>query len=338
MAQNLQIVLRERPRGPLETSHFETRVADILRPGEGEVLLRTVLLSLDAANRAWMQGPTYREAVEPGDVMHGYSVCEVMESKAEKVAPGSLVYAESGWQQYAVVSERKVLPCPDVEPLTRLHSVVGIAGQTAYHGLLLVAGIEPGETLLVSAAAGSVGSIVGQLGKLHGARVIGTAGSKEKCRWVVDELGFDACIDYRHEDVRARLGELCPDGVDVYFDNVGGPILQAALFAMKPFGRIACCGAISTYDTLEPAPLVGIPGLLVVKRLRMEGFIVMDLGKRALEVQQQLAAWTREGKLKATEDVLEGLESAPAGLVGLLAGENRGKRMVRVGADPSRGA
>ena len=328
--QNLQILLREAPRGSLQPEHFESRTVSRPAPEEGEVLVRSLLLSLDAANRAWMQGATYKSAVEEGDVMHGYAIGEVVESKAAGFSQGDIVAGELGWQQYAAMPARQLVKCPDVEPLTHLHSVLGIAGKTAYHGLLNVSGINEGETLLVSAAGGSVGSIVGQIGKIKGAHVVGIAGGPEKCAWVTDTLGFDACIDYKNQDVAAELRSTCPNGVDVYFDNVGGPILQAALFAMNLRGRVACCGAVSQYDTAEPRSPAGIPGLLVVKRIRMEGFIVMDFADQDEQAIADLARWSNEGKLTVAEDIVEGLENAPAGLIGLLAGENRGKRMVRV--------
>jgi NADPH-dependent curcumin reductase CurA len=334
MADNVQIVLVERPTGKLQESHFEIRQGEMPAPGTGQVLVRSILLSQDAANRAWMQGPTYKDAVNPGDVMHGYAVCEVMESNAPEHQPGDLVLGEAGWQQYAVLDASALTRASDHRPLTHLLSVLGIAGKTAYHGLLNVAGIESGETLLVSAAAGSVGSLVGQIGKIRGARVVGVAGGKEKCAWVVDELGFDACIDYKGEDVSQGLARHCPDGIHVYFDNVGGNILQAALFAMSQAGRIACCGAVSMYDGGPLTGPVGVPGLLVVKRLRMEGFIVSDFADRDADAERDLAAWSADGRLKVVEDVIEGLENAPRGLIGLLAGENRGKRMIRVGPDP----
>ena len=334
MADNTQIVLVERPTGKLQESHFEIRQGPMPVPGDAQVLVRTILLSQDAANRAWMQGATYRAAVNPGDVMHGYALCEVVESTAPDHQPGDLVMGEAGWQQFAALDARAVQGAAKVRPLTHLLSVMGIAGKTAYHGLLNVAGIEAGETLLVSAAAGSVGSLVGQIGKIRGARVVGVAGGPEKCAWVVDELGFDACIDYKGEAVPAALGEHCPGGVDVYFDNVGGEILQAALFAMKQRGRIACCGAVSMYDGGPLTGPVGIPGLLVVKRLRMEGFIVMDFADRDAAAERDLRAWVADGRLKVIEDVIDGLENAPRGLIGLLAGENRGKRIIRVGPDP----
>lgn len=328
---NLQVLLKEAPRGTLQADHFETRTAERPEPGEGEVLVRSLLLSLDAANRAWMQGATYKSAVEEGDVMHGYAIGEVVESKAGGFAAGDLVAGEIGWQQYAAMPARHLAKCPEVDPLTHLLSVLGIAGKTAYHGLLNVSGIEEGETLLVSAAGGSVGSLVGQIGKIKGAHVVGIAGGTDKCAWITDTLGFDACIDYKNQDVAAELRSTCPNGVDVYFDNVGGPILQAALFAMNLRGRVACCGAVSQYDTDEPRSPAGIPGLLVVKRIRMEGFIVMDFADQDEQAIADLAKWSSEGKLTVAEDIVEGLENAPAGLIGLLAGENRGKRMVRVG-------
>jgi len=335
MADNTQIRLRERPTGRLAESHFEVRSGSMPAPEEGQALVRSVLLSIDAANRAWMQGPTYKSAVNAGDVMHGYAVCEVVESRAPELAAGQIVLGEPGWQEYAALPAQALQKAPDHRPLSHLLSVLGIAGKTAYHGLLNVAGIAEGETLLVSAAAGSVGSLVGQIGKRKGARVVGVAGGGEKCAWVRDTLGFDACIDYKNEELPAALAEHCPHGVDVYFDNTGGEILQAALFAMNDHGRIACCGAVSLYDGGPLAGPVGVPGLLVIKRLRMQGFIMSDFADRDAEAERDLASWLSEGSVTVVEDVIEGLENAPRALVGLLAGENRGKRMVRVGPDPA---
>jgi hypothetical protein len=335
VANHTQILLRERPSGALRESHFEIRKSAVPSPGEGQLLVRSVLLSLDAANRAWMQGPTYKDAVKPGDVMHGGAIGQVVESRAPGFRAGDLVLGELGWQEYAAVDARGVARCSAHRPLSHQLSVLGIAGKTAYHGLVNVAGIAAGETLVVSAAAGSVGSLVGQIGKLRGARAVGVAGGPEKCAWVVRELGFDACIDYKGEDVSAALARHCPGGIDVYFDNVGGPVLQAALFAMKLHGRIACCGAVSMYDGGPIAGPAGIPGLLVVKRIRMDGFIVMDFADRDAEAVRELAAWIASGKLRVVEDVIDGLENAPRGLIGLLHGENRGKRMIRVAPDPA---
>jgi hypothetical protein len=335
MADNTQILLMERPRGALAESHFATRSVPVPTPSEGQVLVRSVLLSLDAANRAWMQGATYRAALNAGELMSGYGLGEVVESRSPRFARGDLVMGELGWQEWCAADARGFTRCSAHRPLTHQLSVLGVTGKTAYHGLIHVPGIADGETLLVSAAGGAVGSLVGQIGKLKGARVVGVAGGREKCDWLVRELGFDACIDYKHEDLAAALKRAAPEGIDVYFDNTGGPILQAALFAMKLHGRISCCGAVSQYDVAAPKSPAGVPGLLVVKRLRMEGFIVMDFADKDAEAERDLSAWVKNGQLRVIEDVIDGLENAPRGLIGLLAGENRGKRMVRVSAEPS---
>ena len=332
---NTQILLAETPRGKLEPSHFEVRAGDIPSIDDGQILVRSVLLSIDAANRAWMQGATYKSAVEPGQIMHGYAIGEVVESRSPDYSPGDVVGGELGWQEYAALHARHVRPIGDHRPLTHHHSVLGIAGITAYHGLLTLFGIDAGETLLVSAAAGSVGSLVGQIGKIKGARVVGIAGGPEKCAWVVDELGFDACVDYKNERVSKALRQHCPEGVDIYFDNVGGEILEAALFAMNLHGRISCCGAVSQYDNTSPTGPRGVPGLIVTKRLTLRGFIAMDFPEHDARAITDLATWTASGQLKVVEDVIDGLENAPMALIGLLAGENRGKRMVRVGPDPA---
>lgn len=338
MTVNKQVLITELPKGNLTTDHFRMHDGPMPSPADGQVLVRTILLSQDAANRAWMQGATYRDAIESGQVMASGAIGEVVESRSDELAVGDIVWADTGWQEYAALSARAVQRLPkDYRPLSHLISLLGVAGKTAYHGLLNVAGIHAGETLLVSAAAGSVGSLVGQIGRIKGARVIGIAGGPEKCRWVEDTLGFDACLDYKNADMPLpkQLSAAAPEGVDVYFDNTGGDILQAALFAMKNQGRIACCGAVSMYDGKpRPGPF-GVPGLLVVKRLRMEGFIVMDYAHLDADAEHDLAMWAQDGHLMVVEDILDGLESAPEGLVGLLAGQNRGKRMVRVGADPA---
>lgn len=194
---------------------------------------------------------------------------------------------------------------------------------------------QAGETVLVSAAAGSVGCLVGQMAKLHGCRVVGIAGGAEKCGWLTGELGFDAAVDYRAEgNLMKAIGAQCPHGVDLYFDNVGGSILEAALFLMNNNGRVVCCGAVSQYDTDRPLSPRGLPGLLVVKRIRMEGFVVMDFAKDDAECVEQISGWLADGSLKNPEDILEGVDKAPQALIGLLAGDNRGKRMVRMRADP----
>ena len=329
---NRQIVLDRLPQGDkLGPEHFRLTDAARPTPGEGEVLLRTRYISLDAANRAWMQGATYRSALEPGQVMAGGALAEVIESRAGHLAPGDVVFADTGWQDYAVLPGKRLAKLPPLEPMTHLLSVYGVAGLTAYFGLLECGRPKAGETVVVSAAAGSVGSIVGQIAKIKGCRVVGVAGGAEKGRWLVDELGFDAALDYKAGDLRRQMKETIPEGIDVYFDNTGGEIFETCLFAMKTFGRIACCGAVSQYDGAAPphGPR-GIPGLIVTKRLTLRGFVVMDFDDQREAALRELQGWVASGQLKVQEDVIEGLENTPAALVGLLAGENRGKRMIKV--------
>ena len=331
---NRRIVVAELPKGPLSPGHFRLEDAPEPQAQDGEVVLRVILMSIDAANRSWLQGATYRDAVKAGDAMPTYAICEVLESKSARLAKGDIVSAEAVWAERFVTKAHKVQKLPDVTPLSHLLSVYGIAGKTAFHGLIGVGRPVAGETVLVSAAAGSVGGYVGQIAKALGCRAVGIAGGAEKCAWVTEELGFDACLDYRDEGFSKALRAACPDGVDVYFDNVGGKTLETALFLMNEKGRVVCCGAVSQYDSGAPVGPRNLPGLVVVKRLRMEGFIVMDFADRDATALRALRTWVETGQMKVTEDVVEGLENAPAALIGLLAGDNRGKRMVRVGPDP----
>ena len=328
---NRQILLVEKPTGKLGPQHFKMTEAAVPEPREGEALVRVRYISLDAANRAWMHGATYRAAVEANTVMAGGGVAEVVSSRAPGLSPGDLVFGDTGWQDYAALPARHLSKLPKVEPVTHLLSVYGIAGLTAYFGLLEVGKAKAGETVVVSAAAGSVGSIVGQIGRIKGCRVVGIAGGKDKCGWLTAELGFDAAVDYKEGNVFTALKAAAPAGIDVYFDNVGGDILEACLAQMNNHGRIACCGAISQYDGVPSAAGPrGVPGLIVVKRLTMQGFIVMDYMERRNEALRDLQSWVTSGKLKVQEDVIEGLQNTPKALIGLLAGENRGKRMVKV--------
>jgi len=335
MPGNRQIVVRELPKGTLTEANFELCDAERPAVADGEVLVRTILMSIDAANRAWMQGATYREAVKAGDVMHTYAIGEVVESKDASLAPGDVVAVESRWADFVAVKARRAQKLPRLRPLSHLLSVYGIAGKTAYHGLVGVGRPRAGETVVVSAAAGSVGMYVGQIAKALGCRAVGIAGGAEKCAWVTDALGFDACVDYRGENLFKDLKAACPAGIDVYFDNVGGSILETVLYQMNLKGRVVCCGAVSQYDAAAPTGPRNLPGMVVVKRLRMEGFIVMDFPDQEAKAAADLKRWVAEGKLKVVEDIVEGLENAPAALVGLLAGDNRGKRMVRVAPDPA---
>jgi NADPH-dependent curcumin reductase CurA len=331
MDGNRQILLIEKPTGKLGAEHFRLVETKVPEPRDGEALLRVRYISLDAANRAWMQGATYRAAVETNTVMAGGGIAEVVASKAPGFAPGDLIFADTGWQDYAVLPGKHLIKVPRVEPMTHLLSVYGIAGLTAYLGLLNIGRPQHGETLVVSAAAGSVGSIVGQIGKIKGCRVVGIAGGAEKGHWLTAHLGFHAAVDYKQGGVFKALREAAPKGVDVYFDNVGGDILEACLPQMNLRGRIVCCGAISQYDGAPAATGPrGVPGLIVVKRLLMQGFVVTDHFGERDKATADLSAWVRDGKLKVEEDVIDGLENTPAALIGLLAGANRGKRMVKV--------
>ncbi len=328
---NRQIVLHQLPQGSLSPEHFRLVEGERPQAGEGEVVVRTRYVSLDAANRAWMQGATYRSALNAGDVMAGGALAEVVESNAPNLSVGDLVFADTGWQDYAALPGKRLAKLPRMEPLTHLLSVYGVAGLTAYFGLLECGQPKAGETVVVSAAAGSVGSIVGQIAKIKGCRAVGIAGGAEKGRWLVDELGFHAAVDYKAGDFKQQLRSACPDGIDVYFDNVGGEVFEACLFGMRTFGRIACCGAVSQYDGEAPrhGPR-GVPGLIVTKRLSLRGFIVSDFDDKRTQALADLQSWAASGQLKVQEDVIDGLENLPQALVGLLHGENRGKRMVRV--------
>jgi NADPH-dependent curcumin reductase CurA len=329
---NRQIVLDRLPQGDkLAAEHFRLTESAPPTAGEGEVLLRTRYISLDAANRAWMQGATYRSALTGGQVMAGGALAEVVESNVSHLKPGDTVFTDTGWQDYAALPGKHLEKLPGLEPMTHLLSIYGIAGLTAYFGLLDCGQPKPGETVVVSAAAGAVGSIVGQIAKIKGCKVVGVAGGAEKGRWLVDELGFDAALDYKAGGLRQQMKDAAPEGIDVYFDNTGGEIFETCLFAMKNFGRIACCGAVSQYDGAAPphGPR-GIPGLIVTKRLTLRGFVVMDFDAQREAALKDLAGWVASGQLKVQEDIIEGLENTPAALIGLLNGENRGKRMVKV--------
>lgn len=333
MTTNREVIVTTLPEGTLTPEHFEMREGAMPVAGEGEAVIRTILMSIDAANRAWMQGATYREPVLAGDAMHTYSIGEIVSSNHPRLSPGMVVGAEARWADFAVIKAKQALKISAHRPLTHHLSVLGVAGKTAYMGLVHVGLPKAGETVLVSAAAGSVGIYVGQIAKALGCKVVGTAGGPEKCAWVVDELGFDACVDYRASGFFKALRGACSDGVDIYFDNVGGKILETALFVMNERGRVVCCGAVSQYDSANPSGPRNLPGMLVVKRIRMEGFTFMDFAEQIPEAEAKLAGWVSDGSIKVVDDVVEGLENAPAALIGLLAGDNRGKRMVRVGAD-----
>ena len=329
-----QFIVKEIPKNNLEISNFEMREVDVPKPSADEILVKNILLSIDAANRTWMQGRTYRDQVFAGDVMPSYSIAEVVESNHPDFKVGQIVTSDSYWEEFSLVKAKDVNKCPKDIPLSYLLSIFGIAGLTAYHGLFDVGKLEASDTVVVSAAAGSVGIYAGQLAKASGCRVIGIAGSDEKCREVVDSLGFDGCINYKNGNLLRDLKEMCPKGISLYFDNVGGHILEAVLVRMQNGGRIVCCGAISQYESSSPTGPRNVPGFIITKRLKMEGFIVMDFQEKHLKAINHMRALLDEGKIKVVEDIAEGLESAPEALVNLLNGKNFGKSMVRVFPDP----
>ena len=328
--QNRQIRYIKRPTGTLGTDSFELSEGTVPQAGDGQVLVRNLLISIDPANRAWMQAATYRAQLNEGDVMAGYGLAEVVEGTSS-IPAGTVVGGDFGWQEYAAVPAADIEPLEITGELTHHLSILGITGLTAYFGLLSVGRPVAGETVLVSGAAGATGNVVGQLAKLHGCRVVGIVGSDEKAAFITEELGYDAAVNYRSETYYKDLKAACPDGVDVYFDNVGGVSLEYALRLANLHGRIVCCGSVSAYDGEAPAAGPrGVPGLITTKRLRLEGLIVMDFEAEYPQARAQLRSWIAEGKLKVLQDVLEGVEALPQALVGLLAGENTGKRMVQV--------
>ncbi|WP_354702496.1 NADP-dependent oxidoreductase [Paraconexibacter sp. AEG42_29] len=323
------------PESALEPSHFTHRHGPVPTPGPGEALVRTVLLSVDPANRAWMNGPTYRPQLVAGDVMAAYALAEVVDPGKSALAPGSVVFCDTGWQEYAAIPAATAMPVPIQTALTHHLSTLGLTGMTAYFGLLEIGAPAPGETVVVSAAAGATGNVVGQIARIKGARVVGISSSDAKRRMLEDELGFDATVSHRSPTFKEDLAAACPDGIDVYFDNVGGDILNFCMRLLNERGRVVCCGGLSSYD--QPAPPVDaamVPLKIVTHRLRMEGFIVLDYMSEWPAAGAEMAAWIDSGELRVLEDVIDGLEQAPTALIGLLAGENLGKRMVRVGPDP----
>jgi NADPH-dependent curcumin reductase CurA len=332
MTDNLQVIIAALPAGALEPTDFEVRAAPMPEPTDGQVLCRTLAITIGAGQRAGLQGSaSYAGAPETGRVMGGNGVAEVIDSRAGAVPTGSIVTAPTGWQAHSVhkASAVQLLP-PDTDPPTAL-GALGTNGLTAYFGLLEVGRPQAGETVVVSAAAGSVGHVVGQIAKRSGCRVVGVAGAEDKCRMLVDELGFDAAVSHRDPDFRNAFRAATPDRIDVYFDNTGGPVLESALFRMAGHGRIVCCGAVSQYDTSTPGPGPrGVPGLLVNNRVRMEGFLVFDFAERYDEARADLAGWIADGTLTPKVTEFHGLAEAPQAFVELLAGRTIGTTVVTV--------
>ena len=330
---NRQWRLAARPVGLVKESDFEWREEPVPTPGEGELLVHNLYLSLDPTNRGWMnQTATYLRPAAIGEVMRGITLGVVEQSRHAQFPEGALVQGTLGWQDYALTNGAglTLLPNDPSIPLTAHLGLYGIIGPTAYFGLLDIGKPRAGETLTVSAAAGAVGSLVGQIGKIKGCRVVGIAGSEEKCRWIKDELGFDAAINYKAELVRAALKKHCPDGIDVHFENVGGEILDAALSLINLHARIVLCGLISQYNATRPVPGPYYFNNVVTRRARIEGFIVLDYMHRAEEAARELSQWHAEGRLRYRVDVVEGLENAPHALNKLFDGSNQGKLIVKV--------
>jgi NADPH-dependent curcumin reductase CurA len=339
---NRQIRLAAHPRGAPTLDDFELVEVAVPHPRRGEMLCRTIYLSLDPYMRGRMSpGPSYARGVSVGEVMVGRTVAEVVESDLDGFAPGDLVLCSNGWQEYALSDGAGVRRLdPAFAPISTALGVLGMPGLTAYVGLIDIGGARAGETVVVSAASGAVGAVVGQIARILGCRVVGVAGAAEKCAYVVDELGFDACVSHRSEDLAEELATACPEGVDVYFDNVGGKVFEAVLPLLNDFARVPVCGRISTYnDTELPSGPNQVPRVLaatLVRRLTVRGFLVFDHADREEAFLREVGDWVRDGSLKYKEHVVDGIESAPSEFLGLFRGANFGKLLVRVSDDPTR--
>ncbi len=330
---NRQWRLAARPVGLIKESDFSWGEEAVPELQDGQILIHTKYISLDPTNRIWVTDvPSYLPPVGIGEVMRGLGIGEVIESKNPAFKVGDLAQGLLGWQDYYVGDGKGLQPIPNnpAIPMTAYLGLLGMIGMTAYFGLLDVGQPKEGETIVVSAAAGAVGSLVGQIGKIKGCRVVGIVGSDDKCKWIVDELGFDAAINYKTENVREALKTHCPNGIDVDFENVGGKILDAILGRMNIGGRVAVCGLISGYNANEPVPGPYNFASIISKRLRVQGFLVSDYYARAGEAMNDLGQWLQQGKIKYKVDEVDGLKGAPIGLNKLFEGTNTGKLIVKV--------
>lgn len=336
---NRQWHLACRPQGMVKESDFAYHEAGIPQLEDGQFLVRNLYLAFEPAMRGWIEDrKSYIPPVQIGEVMRALSVGQVVESRHPNFRPGECVQGGFGWQEYAAASERGGLmpptKIPADAPLTWPLGVLGVTGLTAYFGILDIGQPQAGETCVVSGAAGATGSIAGQIAKIKGCRVIGIAGGPEKCRWLTEEAHYDAAIDYKAEDVEARLGALCPDGIHLYFDNVGGDILDAALAHIALNARVVLCGGISRYNEATPPPGPKNYMNLVIQRARMEGFIVIDYAARFGQAAQELTEWIASDRLTFQEDIQEGFENAPRTFLRLFEGKNQGKQLLKI-AEPS---
>src|SRR5215204_329900 len=334
--QNRRIVLASRPEGEPVPENFRLDTAAVPQPGPDEVLLKTRYLSLDPYMRGRMSAArSYAKPLEPGDVMVGGTVSEVVASNVEGLAPGDVVLGQMGWQEYAVSKRQGLRKLdPAAAPIQTALGVLGMPGMTAYTGLLNIGQPKEGETVVVAAATGPVGSLVGQIAKLKGCRAVGIAGGADKCRALIDEFGFDAAVDHRAPAFPEKLKAACPKGIDVYFENVGGAVWDAVFPLLNDFARVPVCGLIANYNMTElpPGPdrTAAIFRAVLTKRLSIRGFIVWDFQAQAREFAAEVGGWLREGRIKYREDVVEGLDNAPQAFMGLLKGKNFGKLVVRV--------
>lgn len=332
---NIQILLAHHPVGEPTKKDFHIESTPIPTEAAEQVLIRTIYLSLDPYMRGRMRaGPSYATALQVGDVITGEVVGEVVSSKSTDFSAGDIVNANIGWQAYGVADSNVVRRVdPTLAPISTSLGILGMPGCTAYCGLLKVGHPKPGETVVVSAASGAVGALVGQIALLKGCRVVGIAGSDTKCSYVRDELGLDVSINYKTQNLDEALSAACPDGIDVYFDNVGGIVVDAVMNHINVGARIAVCGAISDYNRDVPDSGPRVSRTLVYKQAKMEGFLVTQFKDQHQECRKQMATWMREGQIIYKEDFVDGLTNAPKAFIGLLRGENFGKLIVQVGAD-----
>ena len=343
MRINRRITLAARPQGAPKVSDFATVDDSAPVPGEGEMLLRTIHLSLDPYMRGRMNDvKSYVPPIRIGETMEGGAVSVIEESRHPRFSAGDIVFGRTGWQQYAISDGNGLRAIdPSIAPISTALGILGMPGLTGYVGLLDLGQPKEGETVVVSAATGAVGSLVGQIAKLEGCRVVGVAGAAEKCRYAVDTLGLDACVSHRAPDLAGALKDACPDGIDVYYENVGGKVLDAVLGLMNVHGRIPVCGGIAHYNDTAPPPgpdrLPGAMRIILTRRLTVRGFIIFDHHHRIPDFTRDVSGWLREGGIVYREDVVDGIDNAVEAFLGLLRGENFGKLVVKVSDDPTAG-
>lgn len=334
--KNQRIVLANRPTGEPKPSDFRLETSEVAEPANGQLLLRNLYLSIDPYMRGRMnEGKSYAKPVEIGEVMEGGTISEIVTSKHPSYKPGDIVLSYSGWQEYALSNSAGLRKLdPSLAPITTALGVLGMPGLTAYTGLLIIGQPKPGETVCVAAATGPVGSLVGQIAKIHGARTIGIAGGADKCRVAVEEFGFDTCIDHHSPTFPKDLSAAAPNGIDGYFENVGGHVWSAVMPLLNDFARIPVCGLIAHYnDTKPPEGPDRLPSLMLKvlqKRWTIRGFIVSDFADKTPDFQRDMSTWLKEGKIKYREDISNGLASAPETLIGVLKGKNFGKAIVKI--------